>query len=280
VNYDTVIVRYGEIFLKGDYVRRQFTDRLAHNIGCRLKNLDIDGQIVKGRHRIFIRSNRPFECAKCASRVFGVASVSLAQSLKADYEMLKEHILEYAGNVLEGGSFAIRCRREKSYPVKSVEMEAEIGGLIRARYGNSVNLSNPDVKVEVEVLDGNAYVFHERIQGLGGLPYGTQGLVAGIIDCEYDALALWMMMRRGCMAATAGSDEFSRVLENFAAGGIPHYENADGINLKSGVQGLVLGETIGNMRLDKDLNSHIPVFRPLIGLCEDSISELMKHLRA
>ena len=53
--------------------------------------------------------------------------------------------------------------------------------------------------LNLEVRDNDAYIFHEKIQGPGGLPLGTQGKVVSLVSSGIDSpVATYLMMKRGC----------------------------------------------------------------------------------
>jgi thiamine biosynthesis protein ThiI len=62
----------------------------------------------------------------------------------------------------------------------------------------SVDLEHPDVEVNVEVRDMDAYAFVEAFSGPGGLPYGSQGTLIGLHSGGIDSpVAQWLLMKRG-----------------------------------------------------------------------------------
>ena len=79
-----------------------------------------------------------------------------------------------------------------------------------------MDLHHPDLVVYVEVRDRRAYVFSEYLDGPGGLPMGSQGKVVALIRDERDALAAWMMMKRGCRVLfLVENEEAMRILERW-----------------------------------------------------------------
>ena len=96
-------------------------------------------------------------------------------------------------------SFKVETTRvDKSFPYKSPELSAEIGGLVLYDFDNlSVDIHNPDFKIYIDIKN-KAYVYTQRYQGLGGLPLGTSGdgllLLSGGIDSP---VAGFMMAKRG-----------------------------------------------------------------------------------
>ena len=109
----------------------------------------------------------------------------------------------------DGGSFKVDARRNGTHPYTSMQLAArageEIFEALKPR-GVHVDLHRPDLVVYVEVRDRRAYVFSEYLDGPGGLPMGSQGKVVAVIERRRDALAAWMMMKRGCRVLLLGDD--------------------------------------------------------------------------
>src|SRR3989344_5851928 len=65
------------------------------------------------------------------------------------------------------------------------------------RLGLKTNRS--DKKVYIEITNKNAYIYSEKIKGLGGLPIGVSGKVLLLFSGGIDsALAAFLLMKRGC----------------------------------------------------------------------------------
>ena len=76
-------------------------------------------------------------------------------------------------------------------------MAAYCGSVVYGITGSKVDLSNPDFELFVEVRGDETYIFHQIIQGLGGLPVGTQGRVISLISSGIDSpVATFLMMKR------------------------------------------------------------------------------------
>ena len=68
-----------------------------------------------------------------------------------------------------GRTFAIRTtRRDKRFPLRSVELSRVIGEAVRVRLGLDVDLSNPDLAAYVEVDHKELLVSADRLRGAGG----------------------------------------------------------------------------------------------------------------
>jgi thiamine biosynthesis protein ThiI len=104
--------------------------------------------------------------------------------------------------LLEGRSFAsfgVRARRiEKRLPFRSQELCRLLGARIAQRTGARVDLSTPDVWVEVHALAREAIVLHERLPGPGGIPVGSAGQVVALVSGGIDSpVAAALAMKRG-----------------------------------------------------------------------------------
>jgi thiamine biosynthesis protein ThiI len=100
---------------------------------------------------------------------------------------------------LEPGSFAVRARRrDKSFPVGSMDIARQVGAVVNEQLGRGVDLSHPAVEVHVDAHARELFVSVDRLRGAGGLPVGTSGramvLLSGGIDSP---VAAHRMMRRG-----------------------------------------------------------------------------------
>jgi len=62
-----------------------------------------------------------------------------------------------------------------------------------------VDLTNPDLIVNVEVRDDDSYIFAETFEGPGGFPLGSQGKLVALLSGGIDSpVACLLVMRRGC----------------------------------------------------------------------------------
>lgn len=194
----TVIVRYGELALKSEPVRRRFERQLISTIKLVLKGLKY--AIRRERGRIFIDTKSPTPVAKRLSRVPGIVSVSLATKVEANINEIRKSALRVAKKVLgPGTSFAVRTSRVGKHPFSSMDVNVEVGSAILSKIkGVHVNLSSPDREIFIEVRGKNAYVFTETAEGVGGLPVGSQGSVVAIFSgTRNDTAAAYLMMKRG-----------------------------------------------------------------------------------
>jgi len=187
-----LIVRYGEISLKKGK-RRDFENKLVENLRMKIKRKGYEGKIIRKQGRIIVEGNVPPDIV---AKTPGVVSVSPADIVKE--EEVEEYIEEkFSG--LSPESFRITVQRiDKKYPKTSMEIASDVGELFVKKFGWKVNLSNPGLEIFVEVIDNKLYFFTEKIEGVGGLPVGTQGKLVSLLSGGMDSpVATFLMMRRG-----------------------------------------------------------------------------------
>lgn len=187
------LVRYAEVFLKSDPVRRNWERVLAHAIERRMPGVVV--RIERGR----LWATGPVDPAVLA-RVFGVASFS--EVVFCPLDELGAAALAYAEahGVGRAATFAVRVKRSGKHPFRSPEKAAELGGLILdAHPGLRVDLDCPDFELFVEIRGDRCYLYHEVIPGPGGLPEGVEGTLVALFSGGIDSpVAAYLMMRRGC----------------------------------------------------------------------------------
>lgn len=195
-----IIVRYGEIGIKSPKVRRRFENRLISNI----KNI-IKCEIELSPGRIFLYPTNYPDAIASLKKIFGIVSFSPAVSTKTDHNLIKKTLKKYINELFHEklfsseNSFAIRCRRVGSHNFTSQEMAAFCGSVVVEETSASVDLSNPDLQLYIEVRGDKTYIFHDKISGPGGLPIGTQGRVIALLSDGIDSpVATYLMMKRGC----------------------------------------------------------------------------------
>ena len=213
MNHDLIIARYGEIGLKSPKVRSRFERKMVRNIKA-----TFECEVDRNQGRIYIHPRDFDDGIEKLNRVFGVVSYSPATSTKAIYEDIDETLAGYTRDLIAEGvldentKFAIKCRRVGTHDFTSQEMAAHCGGVVRNVVLAPVDLTNPDLTIFVEIRDNDAYIYHEKIKGPGGLPLGTQGKVVVLLSSGIDSpVAAYLMMKRGCevVALHCNNDPFS-----------------------------------------------------------------------
>ena len=199
----TVLVRYGEIILKG-YNRPVFEDALVNNIRVAIEDTG-KVKISKAQATIYIEPQESEEqtdiIVERLKKVFGIVSIVVAFKTEKSIDAAAAEIEESFGGLLSRvATFKVEAKRaDKKFPLKSPEICAEVGGRILSKHHNlKVDVKNPDVVIHVEMREGFCYVHTGREKGAGGMPTGTNGramlLLSGGIDSP---VAGYMIGKRG-----------------------------------------------------------------------------------
>jgi len=292
---DTVVVRYGELFLKSDYVRRKFEEKLLENISATLKDKKFNFKIIKKRLRCVIKTDKPHEVAEAVAKVFGVVSTSPAVFVSSNLDEISEVSVKIAERTIKkNNTFAVQAKRTGKHEFSSKDVEVLVGKKIQEKTGAKVNLDNPEKIIFIEIHDEETFIFTEKIRGVGGLPYGTQGKLVALVSDLNSGVAAFMLMRRGCEIVGLHFGEESEVrdilkkLEEYSPKKlkliinnkkIPKekmYQIAEEIAKRENAFGVVSGELLDDL---SPVNLKIPIYRPLVGLNGDKISKTAKEIR-
>jgi thiamine biosynthesis protein ThiI len=199
MNYDVILVRYGELSLKSAYVRHYFESTLIRNIKKALTKEALPHTITKDRGRIYLTTPEISRSLAVLPRIFGIVSFSPAVKTTSTLPEISALALKLSKNLLtKEKSFAIRTTRTGKHEFTSQEVAIHIGNDLVKSTSARVDLTYPDVELFIEIRDQHAYLFTEKCKGPGGLPLGTQGKIVALIDEPTSLLAAWYLMRRGC----------------------------------------------------------------------------------
>jgi len=299
MKYTMILIRYGELSLKSAYVRRYFESILVRNINRALVQEKLQGTITKDRGRIYLRSPHIKECNKVLRKIFGIVSFSPAVETPARPEDISMVALELMrATVTKQQSFAIRATRTGAHPFTSHDIAVRVGDDIVNETHASVDLNEPDVELFIEVRDKRAFLFTEKLKGVGGLPRGTQGNVLALIESPESLLAAWYLIHRGCdtvFVHTKKSNEkplnlFCKqwylipesIMMNPRASGF--YRDLDRIAADHHCDAVVTGHTLEHAKTTFSVmstwkrQSAIPILTPLIAMSEKEIKARCRKL--
>ncbi|MBR3374234.1 MAG: tRNA 4-thiouridine(8) synthase ThiI [Firmicutes bacterium] len=207
-----LIVRAGEVALKGmnkPYFERMLVDRIKANLK-KISEVGKDKDIDIYRHEglIYVKADKALDIDEIIHetvKVFGVASVSKAVEAESDLDAIGAEAVKYMKALIEERgikTFKVEAKRaDKNFPVKSPEIGRIIGAKVLVGCKVlKVDVHDPDVLLKVDVRHDVSYIYDSKVNGLGGLPLGTNGkgmtLLSGGIDSP---VATWMMAKRGMM---------------------------------------------------------------------------------
>lgn len=199
---EIILAKTGELILKGGN-RRRFQDMLKGNMSRALKPVG-EFKIYDRQATIYVEPGDGADIDAMLSalrKVFGIVNLSRAGIVPKDMENIMKFAPEYLESELGAvRTFKVESRRaDKSFPYKSPEISAMVGGALLERFPHlKVDVVNPDLVVHVDVRETDAYVYAGKIPGAGGMPTGTNGramlLLSGGIDSP---VAGHMIAKRG-----------------------------------------------------------------------------------
>ncbi len=200
---EIILCKYGEIILKGAN-RFKFESILMKEVKRRAAHVG-KFDIRAAQSTLYVTPLSDFEdmdeMYEQVRHVFGFVGVTRAAVAEKNMEDIRRVAREYLPARLTGvKTFRAEAKRsDKTFPLKSPEIAAEIGGVILSMNPSlRVNLDHPDVTVRVEIRDTAAYIHAGQDRGAGGIPVGSGGrgllLLSGGIDSP---VAGYMMARRG-----------------------------------------------------------------------------------
>lgn len=201
MNYDRILIRYGEISTKGRN-RNKFIDKLRKSVRIALTNFpNIKIEASRDRMYIVLNGENSQAVIEKLKPIFGIQSFSPAIKVAKEIETLKIKSLELVkSQYSEGNTFKVTAKRsDKTFELTTDEINHLIGGhLLQNIPGLKVNVKNPDINLRIEVRKEAIYLSSETIPGAGGLPAGSGGkamlMLSGGIDSP---VAGYLSMRRG-----------------------------------------------------------------------------------
>jgi tRNA uracil 4-sulfurtransferase len=207
-----------DIALKSRRVRQRFVRQLVRNIRDALGAAGVRHRIMPEWSRIFVQAESP-AALSALSRVFGINSYSpIEQVLPADLDEIVRHGEARYRERVAGRSFAVVARRRGEHGFTSKDIEVALGAALLP-HAARVELSRPEVRVEVEVRDRRAYLLGDRYPGAEGVPLGVAGRAVLLLSGGYDsAVAAWYLLRRGValdyVFCNLGGDAYERAVVN------------------------------------------------------------------
>lgn len=200
MEYEHILIRYGEMALKGKNMR-SFILTLQENLLAKLKEFpQVKIKRTQGRMFILLNGHDPEPIMDICKKVFGIHSLSLAIKVDNDVEQIKEAALYALKKSKDVKTFKVSVKRvNKQFPHGSSEMNQLLGTHLLVNTDDiTVDVHHPDVEVKVEIRAEATYITSENVPGAGGLPVGTSGksllLLSGGIDSP---VAGYLAMKRG-----------------------------------------------------------------------------------
>jgi thiamine biosynthesis protein ThiI len=194
-----VLLMFGELALKGRK-RSSFATVLERNLRRALRGAagSIEFQRRGSSFLVMAPPDGLARAIEMATEVPGLSVVQPALRIEPSTEHAARAAVELV-RPLTARSFAVRSRRrDKNFPVTSMDVARLVGAVVKHELGLAVDLTHPELELHVEAYEHEMFVSVDRLRGAGGLPVGTSGralvLLSGGIDSP---VAAYRMMKRG-----------------------------------------------------------------------------------
>ena len=196
------LVHYGEIALKRGN-RSYFEKKLAQNIKLALKGMGC-AEVRRIYGRILVVLQPEADVAAVQERlgkVMGIAHFELVLAAELTIDAIQDAALELVKD-RQFKTLKVETKRaNKRFPLTSPEISAAVGAHLLGATGASADMHNPDLRCNIEIVDEAAYIYVEKLRGVGGLPVGASGKVLVMLSGGIDSpVAAWRMMKRGVKA--------------------------------------------------------------------------------
>lgn len=200
--YDTILLRFGEITTKGK--NRNRFEKVAMSQVRTLLTPFSKATVRKeyGRFIIDLNGEAADDVLQAVKHVFGISSFCLVKKVESNLDA----IITGAVSLMQdtdfkaGVTFKVNAQRVwKDFPHSSLEMNKLVSTpVLQTCSGLKVDVRHPEIELKVEIRQNETYLYYDIVEGAGGYPLGTNGkallLLSGGIDSP---VAGWSAMRRG-----------------------------------------------------------------------------------
>ena len=192
-----IIIKYGELTTKHDNINF-FIKTLKNNIESSLSG--IDNKITYDVGRMFIETDKYDEVVKQLTNTFGIHEINIAYEIDdRSLDNISKVLIELLSDKDFNTFKVVTKRSDKSYPIKSMDVSKSLGGVVlKNKKTVKVDVNNPELLINVEIRNNKAYLYFEKVEGIGGYPVGTLGkgmlMLSGGIDSP---IAGYLAMKRG-----------------------------------------------------------------------------------
>ena len=192
-----IIIKYGELTTKHDNINF-FIKTLKNNIESSLSG--IDNKITYDVGRMFIETDEYDEVVKKLTNTFGIHEINIAYEIDdRSLDNISKVLIELLSDKDFNTFKVVTKRSDKSYPIKSMDISRTLGGVVlKNKKTVKVDVNNPELLINVEIRNNKAYLYFEKVEGIGGYPVGTLGkgmlMLSGGIDSP---IAGYLAMKRG-----------------------------------------------------------------------------------
>jgi thiamine biosynthesis protein ThiI len=199
-----LVLHYNELWLKGCN-KPFFVRELRRSVRQALEDLPVSFS-TQVDSRLLVEAETEAVAQEASERLTRTPGIQyIGRGFRTDVDF--DAIVDLGAELMRDGSyktFRVRARRSnKQVPFRSADLERTLGSRINeeARADGReirVDLKNADQTCWVETTPAGAFVYTDRIPGLGGLPTNTGGRLLCLLSGGLDsAVAAFKILRRG-----------------------------------------------------------------------------------
>jgi adenylyl- and sulfurtransferase ThiI len=162
----------------------------------------VEGDVRILGARLWMMGSDADALADVAVHTFGVVSVSPCRKISTSLDGVCKVAAEIALR-RPWTRFAIRAQREGTHEFRSQDVAIKGGSAVykaaeAAGRTPKVDLDTPECEIHIDIRGGESYLFLDQMPGPGGIPAGSQGKIAVLLESDDDIVAAWLLARRGC----------------------------------------------------------------------------------
>lgn len=189
--------------IKGSSAKRQMVGQLYNNVKNVLNKIDENIDIRKFSDKIEVVCKLEF-VTEVRLKLMETSGIELIlEAIQIDgmktLEEIKVQVHNLMHKEIEGKTFVVRAKRSGTHDFKSTNIEQTVGGYMLAHgKAKNVDLRNPEVTINLELVEKQLNIITHKYPGLSGFPIGTQGSILSLMSGGFDStVASYLTMKRG-----------------------------------------------------------------------------------
>lgn len=198
-----ILKLFPEIMIKGPSAKRQMVGQLYNNLLNILQRIHPDIQVKKFSDKIEILTPKDV-VPEVRQRLLDTPGIEqILEVLQFDnmdtIEKIKTKVRELVADSLKDKTFVVRVKRSGKHDFSSIDIEKTVGGhLLANSEAKGVVMKNPDVTIQMELIQDQLNLIMTKYKGLSGFPIGTQGDILSLMSGGFDStIASYLTMKRG-----------------------------------------------------------------------------------
>jgi len=198
-----ILKLFPEIMIKGSSAKRQMTGQLYNNLLTILERINPEIKVKKYSDKIEVFTPKEY-LPEVRERLLNTPGIEqILEVLQFDgmdsIDKIKAKVRELFADSLKDKTFVVRVKRSGKHEFKSIDIERTVGGhLLANSEAKGVQLKNPDITLQMELIQDQLNIITTKYKGLSGFPIGTQGDILSLMSGGFDStVASYLTMKRG-----------------------------------------------------------------------------------